>query len=82
MRTILPLNNIKQLFSLFSQDSILFHDSIFYNINYGNLKASKEDIYEAAKLAEVHKAILRMPKKYETIVGERGLKLSGIFDCI
>ncbi len=42
------------------------------------MKASKEEVYEAAKLAEVHNAILRMPKKYETIVGERGLKLSGM----
>ena len=62
---------------IFSKDSILFHDSIFYNVNYGNLQASKEQVYEAAKLAEVHNAVLRMPKKYDTLVGERGLKLSG-----
>lgn len=41
------------------------------------MKASKEQVYEAARIAEVHKSILRMPKTYDTIVGERGLKLSG-----
>ncbi|CAF0894953.1 unnamed protein product [Adineta steineri] len=71
------LSSLRKAIGVVPQDSILFHDNIFYNINYGNLKASKEQVYEAAKLAEVHNAILRMPNKYETVVGERGLKLSG-----
>ncbi|CAF0956811.1 unnamed protein product [Rotaria magnacalcarata] len=71
------LDSLRKSIGVVPQDSILFHDDIYYNINYGNLKACKEDVYEAAKLAEVHNAILRMPKKYETVVGERGLKLSG-----
>ncbi|CAF1128071.1 unnamed protein product [Adineta ricciae] len=71
------LSSLRKAIGVVPQDSILFHDTIFYNINYGDLKASKEDVYKAAKLAEVHNAILRMPKKYDTLVGERGLKLSG-----
>lgn len=73
----ISLSSLRKAVGVVPQDSVLFHDSIFYNINYGNLKASKEKVYEAAKLAEVHNAISRMPKKYDTIVGERGLKLSG-----
>ena len=48
-----------------------------YNLQYGNLKASQEEIFEAAQKSDIHNAIMKMPKKYETIVGERGLKLSG-----
>ncbi|CAF1165518.1 unnamed protein product, partial [Didymodactylos carnosus] len=68
---------LRKAIGVVPQDSVLFHDTILYNINYGNLKATKEEVYEAAKLAEVHNAIMRMPKQYETMVGERGLKLSG-----
>ena len=56
---------------------MLFHDTIFYNINYGRVNATAEEVYEAARLADVHGAILRMPGGYNTPVGERGLKLSG-----
>ena len=59
------------------QDSVLFHDTIFYNIKYGNINATDEQIYEAAKMADIHHAIMAMPKKYDTQVGERGLVLSG-----
>jgi ATP-binding cassette subfamily B (MDR/TAP) protein 7 len=48
-----------------------------YNLQYGNLKATQEEIFEAARKSDIHNAIMKMPKKYETIVGERGLKLSG-----
>jgi ATP-binding cassette subfamily B (MDR/TAP) protein 7 len=61
------------------QDSVLFHDTIFYNIKYGNVSATDEQIYEAAKLADIHNSIMAMPKKYDTQVGERGLVLSGLF---
>ena len=51
---------------------------MFHNIHYGNLTKSEQDVYEAAKMAEIHDAIMtRFPDKYETQVGERGLKLSG-----
>ena len=59
------------------QDQVLFHDSIFYNINYGRVEASAEEVYEAARMADVHNSIVKMPGGYDTMVGERGLKLSG-----
>lgn len=59
------------------QDAVLFHNTIYYNLLYGNISASPEDVYAVAKLAGLHDAILRMPHGYDTQVGERGLKLSG-----
>ena len=55
----------------------MFHDSIYYNINYGRVQASAEEVYEAARMADVHNSIIKMPGGYDTMVGERGLKLSG-----
>jgi ATP-binding cassette subfamily B protein len=59
------------------QDTVLFNDTIRYNIGYGRPRASQAEIEEAAKLAQVHDFVLRLPAGYDTIVGERGLKLSG-----
>jgi ABC-type transport system involved in Fe-S cluster assembly fused permease/ATPase subunit len=59
------------------QDTVLFNDTIYYNIAYGNPLASKEDIYNAARIAGIHNFIKSIPDKYDTLVGERGLKLSG-----
>uniref|UniRef100_H2ZZW0 Iron-sulfur clusters transporter ABCB7, mitochondrial n=1 Tax=Latimeria chalumnae TaxID=7897 RepID=H2ZZW0_LATCH len=59
------------------QDAVLFHNTIYYNLLYGNISALPEEVYSVAKLAGLHDAILRMPHGYETQVGERGLKLSG-----
>lgn len=59
------------------QDTVLFNDTIYYNIQYGNPKASQEDVFHAAKLAQIHDFVMSLPEKYETRVGERGLKLSG-----
>jgi len=56
---------------------VLFHNTIYYNLQYGNINASREDVYHVARLAGLHDAILRMPHGYDTQVGERGLKLSG-----
>lgn len=57
---------------------MLFHDTVFYNIHYGNMAKSDEDVYNAAKMAEIHETVMtRFPKQYQTQVGERGLKLSG-----
>ena len=60
-----------------AQDTVLFHDTIRYNIKYGKRDAADSDIEVASKGSEIHHAILGFPEQYETIVGERGLKLSG-----
>jgi ATP-binding cassette, subfamily B, heavy metal transporter len=59
------------------QDTVLFNDTIRYNIAYGRDGASQADIEAAAKAARIHDFIMRLPDGYETTVGERGLKLSG-----
>jgi len=59
------------------QDTVLFNDTIRYNIRYGRVEASDQEVEEAAVLAEIHSAILGFPDGYDTVVGERGLKLSG-----
>ena len=59
---------------------MLFHDTVFHNIHYGDLSKTQEEVFEAAKMAEIHDSIMtRFPEKYDTQVGERGLKLSGEF---
>ena len=59
------------------QDTVLFNDTIMYNIRYGNIDATDEEVVEAAKLADIHDSITSFPDGYNTVVGERGLKLSG-----
>ena len=59
------------------QDSVLFNDTIYYNIAYGRPDATLAEVEEAAKLAAVHDFVMASPDGYQTIVGERGLKLSG-----
>ena len=59
------------------QDTVLFNDTIFYNIKYGRPDASKEEIEAAAKMAQIDGFIRLLPEGYDTMVGERGLKLSG-----
>ncbi|CAL8069602.1 unnamed protein product [Calicophoron daubneyi] len=71
------LESLRRAISVIPQDTVLFHNTIFYNLQYGNLDATREEVYEAAALADLSSAIARMPNGYETQVGERGLKLSG-----
>lgn len=71
------IDSLRRAIGVVPQDLVLFNESIFYNIQYGNPSATKEEVEEAAKKANVHDAILRMPDGYNTSVGERGLKLSG-----
>lgn len=59
------------------QDTVLFNESIYYNIAYGRPEASCEEVFRAAKSAHIHEFIESLPEKYKTKVGERGLKLSG-----
>ena len=59
------------------QDTVLFNDTIYYNIAYGDSNASQEDVVNAAKAAEIHQFVSDLPDGYNTTVGERGLKLSG-----
>ncbi len=59
------------------QDTVLFNDSIYYNISYGKPSATQSEVEAAAKAARVHDFILQLPDGYQTKVGERGLKLSG-----
>ncbi|KAK1903636.1 ATP-binding cassette sub-family B member 7 mitochondrial [Dissostichus eleginoides] len=71
------LDSLRRSLGVVPQDAVLFHNTIFYNLQYGNINATPEEVYQVARLAGIHDAILRMPHGYETQVGERGLKLSG-----
>ncbi|MCK8462620.1 ABC transporter ATP-binding protein/permease [Aliiroseovarius sp. S1339] len=59
------------------QDTVLFNDSVYYNIAYGRPEASRDEVVAAAKAAKIHDFIISLPEGYDTQVGERGLKLSG-----
>lgn len=69
--------SLRRAFGIVPQDTVLFNDTIFYNINYGRIGATREEILSAAKHARIHDFVETLPLKYETMVGERGLKLSG-----
>jgi subfamily B ATP-binding cassette protein MsbA len=71
------LNSLRKEISLVSQDVILFDDTIRANILYGNAFASNEEIIEACKFAAAQDFVEKLPNKYETIIGENGVKLSG-----
>lgn len=71
------IESLRKQLSIVPQDSVLFHNTIYYNIAYGQLAASHEEVIAASQLADLHSGIQGMPRKYETQVGERGLKLSG-----
>ncbi|XP_072178817.1 iron-sulfur clusters transporter ABCB7, mitochondrial-like [Diadema setosum] len=71
------VDSLRRAIGVVPQDCVLFHNSIFYNLRYGNLEASEEEVLKAAKMADIHGSVMRMPEGYDTQVGERGLKLSG-----
>ncbi|MFT5012635.1 MAG: ABC-type transport system involved in Fe-S cluster assembly fused permease/ATPase subunit [Patiriisocius sp.] len=73
----LKLNDLRSAFGVVPQDATLFNTSLFENIQYGNPKASKEEVMQALDLANLNELIERLPEKLDTVVGERGLKLSG-----
>jgi ATP-binding cassette subfamily B protein len=69
--------SLREAIGMVPQDTVLFNDTIRYNIRYGRWEASDEEVEEAARLAQIDEFIRRSPKGYDTEVGERGLKLSG-----
>ena len=70
-------DSLRKRLGIIPQDIVMFNDSIFYNIHYGNLGSSKNDVIQAAKKAKIMNFIDSLPEKFNTVVGERGLKLSG-----
>lgn len=73
----MPLEKLRSAIAIVPQDTVLFNDTIAYNIGFGREGCSQAEIEQAARLANIHDRILAMPNGYQTIVGERGLKLSG-----
>ena len=69
--------SLRAAIGIVPQDTVLFNDTIYYNIAYGQPDASEAEVWEAARLAHIHDFVLGLPDGYETRVGERGLKLSG-----
>ncbi len=69
--------SLRAAIGIVPQDTVLFNDTVYYNIAYGRPSATREEVEEAARLARIHDFIVSLPKGYETMVGERGLKLSG-----
>lgn len=70
-------DSLRAAIGIVPQDTVLFNDSIYYNLAYARPQASRQEIIEAARLADIHDFIEGLPKGYDTVVGERGLKLSG-----
>ncbi|CAD6522262.1 ATM1-type heavy metal exporter [Paraburkholderia hiiakae] len=70
-------DSLRASIGIVPQDTVLFNDSIYYNIAYGRPTASREEVIAAARAAHIHAFIESLPKGYDTSVGERGLKLSG-----
>lgn len=70
-------DSLREQISMIPQDPSLFHRSLMENIRYGSLDATDEEVIEASKKAHCHEFIMKMPEKYESLVGERGVKLSG-----
>lgn len=71
------IDDVRGLMGIVTQESILFNDSVFNNIAFGMENISEEDVIEAAKVANAHEFISKMPKGYQTNIGDRGTKLSG-----
>ena len=73
----LTQNSVRQAIGIVPQDTVLFNDTVYYNIAYGNTSATRQQVEDAANSARIHEFIVSTPLGYETMVGERGLKLSG-----
>ncbi len=73
----LSQHSLRSVIGIVPQDTVLFNDTLFYNIQYGRPEASREEVEAAAAAAQLSAFIARLPEGYDTRVGERGLKLSG-----
>ncbi|QKJ67610.1 ABC transporter ATP-binding protein/permease [Deefgea piscis] len=73
----LTQSSLRAHIGIVPQDTVLFNDTIYYNIAYGKPTASRDEVIEAAKSAHIYDFIMSLPEGFETTVGERGLKLSG-----
>ncbi|OWY40430.1 metal ABC transporter permease [Xenophilus sp. AP218F] len=73
----LSQDSLRAHIGIVPQDTVLFNDSIYYNIAYGSPGASREEVMDAARSAHIHDFVMSLPDGYDTQVGERGLKLSG-----
>ena len=73
----MQLRELRNLLGIVTQESILFHDSVFRNIAFGVEGATQQDVEQAARVANAHDFISNLPDGYQTIIGDRGLKLSG-----
>ena len=71
------MDSLRRCIGIVPQDCVLFHDTIMHNVAYGKLSAPHEEVMDAVRLADLEESILAMPDKFQTQVGERGLKLSG-----
>ncbi len=69
--------SLRSAIGMVPQDTVLFNDTIRYNIRYGRPDATDAEVEDAARLAQIHKFVMSLPKGYDAMVGERGLKLSG-----
>jgi ATP-binding cassette, subfamily B, heavy metal transporter len=70
-------SSLRAAIGMVPQDTVLFNDTILYNIRYGRPESSDAEVREAARLAQIHDFIMTLPQGYDSLVGERGLKLSG-----
>ena len=71
------LGSLRNLMGIVTQETILFNDTIWNNIAYGHEHASQEEVESSAKAANAHQFIMNMPEEYQTIIGDRGVKISG-----
>lgn len=69
--------SLRAAIGIVPQDTVLFNDTLYYNIAYARPAAGRDDVEQAARLANIHDFIITLPRGYDTVVGERGLKLSG-----
>jgi len=71
------IDSVRRQIGVVPQDTVLFNDTLMFNLKYANESATDEDVFEACKAASIHDRILSFPDGYQTAVGERGLRLSG-----